>query len=130
MIEVTRACEACDGKGGIAELATECEACGGQGKAIGMRDNNVVMGQCTVCTGSGKYFEEEYKCQICQGRCLDEKKVTLTLDFPPGISNGGRVTVKGEGNQAVGKRPGDFVVIVEEKKHDRFKRIGADLYLE
>lgn len=45
----------------------------------------------------------------------------------PGTPNGKPYHFKGEADQAKGKKNGDIVFMIEEKKHNVFKRQGADL---
>ncbi len=42
---------------------------------------------------------------------------------------GQKVVFSGEGDQAPGIIPGDIIIVIEEKEHDRFKRKGQDLYV-
>jgi DnaJ family protein A protein 2 len=47
-----------------------------------------------------------------------------------GMQDGHKITFTGEGDQAPGIIPGDIVIVIEEKQHNFFKRVGQDLYCE
>jgi len=45
-----------------------------------------------------------------------------------GMKGGQTITFRGESDQAPGVAPGDVVIVVEEKPHDRFQRKENDLF--
>lgn len=51
----------------------------------------------------------------------------LELNIKPGWKHGTKITFEGEGDEAIGEAAGDVVFEVEEKRHDRFVRDGANL---
>lgn len=54
---------------------------------------------------------------------------TITVKIPPGIDDGGRIKLSGEGAAGFnGGKRGDFIVIVSIAAHPRFQRDGNDLY--
>jgi len=47
------------------------------------------------------------------------------------MRNGSRITLRGEaGISEPGLQPGDVILVVNEKPHDSFKRVGLDLVME
>ncbi|MBU2009467.1 MAG: DnaJ domain-containing protein [Chloroflexi bacterium] len=56
-----------------------------------------------------------------QGRRLEVK-------ISPGVDNGSRVRVAGEG--VLGDRPADLYLLISVRPHDVFERKGVDLYIE
>ena len=59
---------------------------------------------------------------------LVDEVMDLELDVKPGHKAGTKWTFAGEGNQSDMEAPaGDVVIVLEEKKHDRFTREGNDL---
>jgi DnaJ homolog subfamily A member 2 len=54
----------------------------------------------------------------------------LEVFIDKGMSDGQKITFQGEGDQAPGIIPGDVIIVLEEKPHDRFKRKGDDLYID
>jgi molecular chaperone DnaJ len=68
-------------------------------------------------------------CRECDGagRTLAER--TLNVDVPPGIHDGQRIRVSGEGHAGtLGGRAGDVYVHVRVKPDPRFVREGNDIY--
>ncbi|MFW5840124.1 MAG: DnaJ C-terminal domain-containing protein [Planctomycetota bacterium] len=60
------------------------------------------------------------------GRSLEE---SLEVRIPPGVSEAGRVRVKGKGRPGKGE-PGDLYIIVHVREHPYFQRQGRDLYVD
>ena len=54
----------------------------------------------------------------------------LEVHIDKGMKGGQTVTFRGESDQAPGVTPGDVVIVIEEKPHDRFKRQENDLFVE
>jgi molecular chaperone DnaJ len=60
-----------------------------------------------------------------------EEQKTLSVKIPPGVDNGDRIRLAGEGEAGqMGGPPGDLYVQVAVKEHPLFVRDGADLYCE
>jgi molecular chaperone DnaJ len=131
-IQVAVACAACQGSG--AEPGTSpvtCPTCGGSGRLQAV--SSTVFGQfvrtqtCTRCGGAGTVIE--HPCPTCDGagRVLGER--TLTVEVPPGIHDGQRIRIGGEGHAgAPGGRAGDLYVLVRVRPDPRFVREGNDLF--
>ena len=84
---------------------------------------------CTTCGGTGKIAGAA--CHACDGLGSLIKTSRLEVKIPPGVDTGSRVRVAGRGHPgAGGGPPGDMVLVVTMRPHDRFERRGADLYVE
>lgn len=84
-----------------------CNACGGLGRIQGI--------PCGTCAGSGRVLRPR----------------RLAVKIPPGVKEGSRVRIAGEGGMGYGGGPkGDLYLVVSVKPHERFERKGDDLYLE
>jgi molecular chaperone DnaJ len=130
-IRVAVACSSCQGSG--AEPGTDpvaCPLCGGAGRV--QEVSNTVFGQfirahtCRRCGGTGRVVE--HPCHTCDGagRVVEER--TLNLDIPPGIHDGQRIRLGGEGHAGeLGGRAGDLYVLVRVRPDSRFVREGHDL---
>jgi molecular chaperone DnaJ len=82
---------------------------------------------CSQCGGSGRIVE--HPCETCRGvgRTIEER--TLEVDVPPGIHDGQRIRLSGEGHAgALGGRSGDLYVLVRVRPDERFVREGNDLF--
>lgn len=125
-------CATCGGTG--AEPGTEpvtCPTCAGTGRL--QEVSNTVFGQfvrtgaCGRCGGSGRIVE--HPCTTCDGagRVVEERR--LPVEVPPGIHDGQRIRIGGEGHAGeVGARAGDLYVLVHVRLDPRFVREGNDLF--
>jgi len=125
-------CTTCDGSG--AEPGTEpvaCPTCGGSGRL--QEVSNTVFGQfvrtqpCGRCGGTGRVVERP--CKTCDGagRVVEER--SRTIQVPPGIHDGQRLRIGGEGHAGeLGARAGDLYVLVRVRPDPRFVREGNDLF--
>jgi molecular chaperone DnaJ len=130
--EVAVPCTRCGGNG--AEPETEvraCPTCGGNGRvrqvSRSVFGEFVRTGTCPTCNGSGQLVE--HPCEQCHGagRLLEER--TIEVEIPPGIHDGQRIRLSGEGHSGVpGGRAGDAYVEVHVRHDDRFVREGNDVY--
>jgi molecular chaperone DnaJ len=81
---------------------------------------------CPTCRGSGQQIEQP--CSSCQGRGRMQKTKTLAVKVPPGVDNGDRIRLSGEGEAGQNGGPaGDLYVEIHIQPHEIFQRDGADL---
>jgi len=129
--EAIDACERCHGNGAEPGTPiTTCERCGGAGilQAVSRSAFGQVVRQvpCDVCGGDGKVPESP--CERCEGRGREVRRRTLSVDVPPGISDGQRIRLSGRGHAGErGGPPGDLYVLVHVEPDERFVRDGDDL---
>jgi molecular chaperone DnaJ len=108
-------CPTCEGHGRIQHVSRSafgefirtqaCPSCGGSGQLI--------QTPCGDCEGRGQVFEER----------------TLAVEIPPGIHDGQRIRLSGEGHSGgQGGRPGDVYVRVRVRPDARFVREGDDIF--
>jgi molecular chaperone DnaJ len=82
---------------------------------------------CPTCAGSGRVIETP--CSVCkgEGRVVEER--TLDVEIPPGIHDGQRIRISGEGHAGVlGGRAGDVYVDVGVRPDPDFVRQGDDIF--
>ena len=61
------------------------------------------------------------------GACIEEK--TLSVTIPPGVEDGTRIRLAGEGEAGTrGGTPGDLYIFVSVAPHRLFQRDGSNLY--
>ncbi|MBM4360270.1 MAG: molecular chaperone DnaJ [Deltaproteobacteria bacterium] len=122
-------CTACKGNG--AEPGTEpqaCRTCGGNGQVSTGRGFIVFTQTCPSCQGQGRVVTTP--CKRCDGAGWEEKARSVTVSFPPGIDDGHRLRVSGQGLAGTsGGPPGHLYVDVVLHTHERFTRDGNDLVL-
>jgi molecular chaperone DnaJ len=129
--QVAAVCAACGGDG--AEPGTSpvtCPDCGGSGRL--QEVSNTVLGQfvrtqtCPRCVGIGRIVETP--CGVCEGAGRIPEERTLDVEVPPGIHDGQRIRLSGEGHAgALGGRAGDLYVLVRIRPDARFVREGNDI---
>jgi len=124
-------CEVCHGNGAKPGTPIEtCSRCNGAGRlqAVSRTPFGQVMRtvECDVCGGDGRTAEQP--CDECHGRGRRATRRTLKVDVPPGISDGQRIRVGGQGHEGDrGGPPGDLYVEVRVAEDERFVRDGDDL---
>jgi molecular chaperone DnaJ len=92
---------------GLFSLSRPCPRCGGAG--------TIVESPCTTCRGKGQVIRTK----------------PVTVQIPPGVTDGGKIRFKGKGESGVGGGPaGDLYVVTRIKPHRFFVRDGADVVLE
>lgn len=130
----TSACPACGGTGAKPGTSPRtCPTCSGSGTVV---RRNAQMGGffsvssvCPQCRGEGTIVTDP--CQTCGGRGSVLRPVTITLNIPPGTSNGDVLRLRGQGEAgAHGGQPGDLYVTVHVRPHEHFERSGNDIIYE
>src|SRR6185437_15725834 len=90
------ACESCRGLGAEPGTTAEtCPTCAGHGKVRAAQGFFTIERSCTHCRGSGKVIR--HPCKTCRGAGMVQKERTLTVDVPPGVEEGTRIRLTGEG---------------------------------
>ncbi|TMK80412.1 MAG: molecular chaperone DnaJ [Actinobacteria bacterium] len=131
-VQVALVCEECGGDGvEPGQTAVTCEECAGSGRI--QHVSRTAFGEfvrsqaCPRCGGSGRIVE--HPCPRCggSGRALEER--TLEVDVPPGIHDGQRIRLSGEGHAGLlGGQSGDLYVLVRIRPHPRLVREGDNIY--
>jgi molecular chaperone DnaJ len=82
---------------------------------------------CPRCAGAGRVVEQP--CRECAGSGLAADERTLEVEIPPGIHDGQRIRISGEGHVGGGgARSGDVYVLVRVRPDERFVREGDDVF--
>ena len=135
-IEVPRTeeCDRC--RGTKAEPGTpirDCPQCGGSGEVRQARQTPfgqfVNVQPCGRCRGEGKVVETP--CRECRGSGTVHRRRTIKVKIPPGVDDGHRLRLAGEGEAGMGGGPpGDLYVFITVQPDDFFERQGNDLHCE
>ena len=127
-IDVSALCKTCDGSGARAGTrAKTCQHCGGQGKVRAQQGFFVVERACPVCQGAGEVIADP--CPDCRGDGRVERTKTLTVNVPPGVDEGTRIRMSGEGEAGPRGAPaGDLYIFLHVKRHALFEREGTTLF--
>jgi molecular chaperone DnaJ len=122
------ACEPCDGTGAKpGSRPATCPTCSGRGQLRHQQGFFTVTRTCPQCQGAGQVVKDP--CTSCKGEGRVNSERVLNLKIPPGVDDGTRLRVTGEGG--VGGRggvAGDLYVILKVREHQFFERRGNDLY--
>jgi len=84
---------------------------------------------CPACKGAGTVITDP--CDTCRGRGRVARTKTLSVKVPPGVDDGDRIRLSGEGEAGRnGGPPGDLYVEIRVNPHKLFTREGPDLACE
>ena len=82
---------------------------------------------CPVCHGAGETIQDP--CSRCRGDGRIDKTKTLSINVPPGVDEGTRIRLTGEGEAGPrGAPPGDLYVFIHVAKHPIYTREGNTLH--
>jgi len=121
------ACKTCDGSGAKkGSSPVTCTTCGGTGQVRIQQGFFSVQQTCPHCHGQGKTIADP--CGDCHGQGRIEERKTLSVKVPPGVDNGDRIRLSGEGEAGENGGPaGDLYVQIHVKPHPIFERDGSNL---
>jgi molecular chaperone DnaJ len=121
-VEVSRleGCGTCAGSGVKPGTSpTSCATCGGQGQVVqAVRTPLGIFQQVSTCPACGGAGETSAPCAKCRGdgRVRGSKRISLRV--PPGVDEGSRLRVRGEGDAGRrGGEPGDLYVFISVRAH-------------
>ncbi|MGL5939865.1 MAG: molecular chaperone DnaJ [Waterburya sp.] len=127
-------CQTCNGTGAKPGTGVKtCGTCNGSGQV--RRATRTPFGSfaqvsaCTTCNGTGQVIEE--KCGTCHGAGRQQESKKLKITIPPGVDNGTRLRVSGEGDAGVRSgTPGDLYVYLFVESDKEFTREGVNIKSE
>ncbi|MGL5078854.1 MAG: molecular chaperone DnaJ [Waterburya sp.] len=127
-------CQTCNGTGAKPGTGVKtCGTCGGSGQV--RRATRTPFGSfaqvsaCTTCNGTGQVIEE--KCGTCHGAGRQQETKKLKITIPPGVDNGTRLRVSGEGDAGIRSgTPGDLYVYLFVESDKEFTREGVNIRSE
>jgi molecular chaperone DnaJ len=123
-------CERCLGDGiEPGHAPTECKVCAGRGEVRYQQAFFTMSRTCPNCGGRGRIVEDP--CNGCRGEGRVSVDRSLTVKIPPGVSDGTRLRVRGEGDGGLaGGGAGDLFVQVDVRQHPFFIRDNDDIICE
>jgi molecular chaperone DnaJ len=126
-VERRAPCRNCQGSG--LEPGTRpqtCSRCGGRGQVGQARGLLKIFTTCPECRGAGSLITTP--CKACHGAGAIREKKQVQLRIPPGVDNGTRLRLRGEGEAgSSGGPPGDLYIEVQVAPHPLFTREGKNL---
>jgi molecular chaperone DnaJ len=127
-IPTSISCEACTGTGAKAgSRPKQCPHCAGTGRIRHAQGFFTLERTCTGCQGRGQVIDNP--CPACAGSGRTTRERTLSVNIPPGVEDGTRIRLAGEGEAGVRGGPaGDLYIFLSLGAHEFFQRDGADLH--
>jgi molecular chaperone DnaJ len=121
-------CKTCRGSGSSEGGGKRvCPTCQGSGQVRRSSGFFSIAQTCPACRGEGSIVEKP--CRDCAGTGLAKRKQKIKVTIPPGVEDGKRVSIPGQGDVGPnGGAPGDLYVFMHVRGHEYFERDGADLY--
>lgn len=111
-----------------------CRGCKNGGKGAN-REKCSKCGRCpnevrTVTRSMGPGFQIQQQEEVpSKHRCKDEATV-LNAVIEKGMDAGAEIKFERMSEQRPGQIPGDVIMVIKQKPHDRFRREGNDLHME
>lgn len=123
-------CDKCEGRGTKSPSSgpTKCPGCRGQGikirvEQIGPSIVQRMETKCNDCFGQGEIIPQKDRCKNCEGKKIVREKKIIEVHIDKGMEDGQKIPFNGEGDMEPGlDLPGDIIVVLDEKPHERFKR--------
>ncbi|HWK35047.1 molecular chaperone DnaJ [Sphingomonas sp.] len=127
-IDVSASCDHCSGSGAAPGTGSRaCATCQGVGKVRAQQGPIVFERTCPGCNGAGQVISNP--CNRCRGDGRVEKTRTLAVNVPPGVDDGTRIRLQGEGEAGPRGAPaGDLYIFLHIREHAIFAREGTTLY--
>jgi molecular chaperone DnaJ len=125
-------CGTCTGNGvKPGSKVSICSTCGGSGVTVQVTrtplGNFQTQQTCPACRGTGQRIEEY--CGTCGGQGLNQKTKQIKVTIPPGVENGNKLRVRGEGDAGPSGGPaGDLYIFLKVKEDKSFRREGPEIY--
>ncbi|XP_042296220.1 dnaJ homolog subfamily A member 1-like [Sceloporus undulatus] len=128
-------CKTCGGRGGREGHDPRCPKCHGSGVEVvihrlGPNLVHHVQAMCSQCFGQGEWVQPLDRCLSCNGRKVIREKKLLDICVEKGMADRQKLTFHQEGDQVPGFQPGDVVIVLDQKQHPIFQRLGNDLVVK
>lgn len=126
-IKIHDTCKDCHGEGGSG--VTECPHCHGAGQVRVSQGFFSMARTCHECNGDGRLLKNP--CRTCRGLGLTRTTKKIHVKIPPGVDNGSKLRLSGEGEAGQRGGPhGDLYVVIFVEPHDLFTRHEDDIFCE
>jgi molecular chaperone DnaJ len=129
-VQRSESCATCKGSGAKPGTSpTTCPTCGGSGHVSQGQGLFGISRACPRCAGTGTVIEDP--CTTCKGKGRVVRIKPVTVNVPPGVTDGGKLRFKGKGEPGQGGGPaGDLYVVTHIRPHPYYTRDGADVLVE
>ncbi|ONM49481.1 molecular chaperone DnaJ [Nocardia donostiensis] len=122
-------CTTCHGSGAKPGTSPRiCPICNGTGVVSRNQGAFGFSEPCDECRGTGSIIDDP--CVDCRGSGIQNRTRTITVRIPPGVADGQRIRLAGQGEAGLRGAPsGDLYVTVHVSQDKVFGRNGDDLTL-
>lgn len=125
-------CSTCNGSGAAWNSGfMTCIQCNGRKYTIRTTQgapSHVTRRRCAGCSGLGKV--PLTVCITCKGKRKLYSSRSITITIPPGVSNGDRLRIAGQGTPGINSSPGDLYVSIDIEPDSDFVRKDMDLHTQ
>jgi molecular chaperone DnaJ len=123
-------CPTCRGTGAQPGTSTQtCPECDGSGTVQSVQGGFALSRPCPRCYGRGTIVE--VPCKTCEGRGQVQQTRRISIKIPPGVDDGMKIRVPGQGEAGVAGGPrGDLYIIPRIMGHRFFRREGDNIYCD
>ena len=120
-------CDDCTGSGcAPGAQPTACATCNGAGRVRASQGFFTIERTCPRCGGAGRVVLDP--CRSCNGQGQARRERILEVRIPPGVDDGARIRLAGEGDAGARGGPrGDLYIFLSVRPHELFERDGLDL---
>ena len=121
-------CDSCSGTGSTDKSGPRtCSSCNGHGKVRSTQGFFSIERPCPACGGEGTTITNP--CLKCNGSGQVKKQKTISVSIPPGVDNGTRIRISGEGEPGQrGAGNGDLYIFVNINKDKIFEREEENIF--
>ncbi len=126
-VPMSESCSTCGGNGARpGTTPTICPECKGSGNVTFGQGGFAVSRPCPACYGRGTIPTDP--CPSCRGQGEVRTQRQIQVTVPPGVDNGSRLRVPGQGEMGPGGGGrGDLILSFRVKPHRFFSREGLDV---
>jgi molecular chaperone DnaJ len=126
-VPASLACDDCSGSGcAPGSQPTTCAGCSGHGRVRASQGFFTIERTCPHCGGAGRRVLDP--CKGCRGAGQVRRERVLQVRIPPGVDDGARIRLQGEGDAGLHGGPrGDLYIFISVAPHELFERDGLDL---
>jgi molecular chaperone DnaJ len=123
-------CETCNGRGAKPGTSPRtCPQCRGSGQVRFQQGFFSIAKTCGHCNGQGTVIANP--CAGCGGTGVQRRTHQLSIKIPPGVDDGSRLKLRGEGEAGPNAgTPGDLYVVLHVREHPLFVRDGTQVVCE
>lgn len=137
--DVYETCGTCSASGlQPGKKKSTCSACGGTGSSVHYMQGGFQMAStCMSCGGAGVTIAPGDSCSACHGEGAVRAHRETDVDLPPGLEDGVRLRVSGEGDApratsgpGIRLTRGDLIIRLRVAEDPRFRVEGSDIIHE